>query len=349
MYDFRYHLLGWIVFCSLENSVALILVENSLKKFPKYLAHLPFEISYFYIVSFLIFRYPFVSDKEPFALPKQLARLLVTLFIFIAANIPIWYFFLFGVPNNTPNISMSIGAGLYRGVYLLGYAVAFGLGLRLVKAVKRNTSLRIREIRREQAKSEIEKELIIAQNAYLQTRINPHLLMNSLNFVYNSVEMYSEQAAELIDILSRIMRYALREPETDGKVFLIEEWNQVELLLQLQQIRFGKQFNIQKTVRGDLSTFRIPPILLLTFVENIFKHGDVYGAEKLIELTLIENNGSLYFSTKNKIAATKSHVGTNIGLENARVRIKALYNPLDQNLNVSTDNDIFALELNLTA
>lgn len=351
MCNFQYHVLGWIVFCCLENLVAFVIDPNSWGNIPKYLVHVPFEMAYFYVVSFLIFRYPFINNKAPIALAKQLARLLITLSIFIIINIPIWYFFLFGIPKNTHlvnDLRVCIGAGMYRGVYLLGYAFAFGFALRLVKAIKRNTALRIREIRREQAKTEIEKELIIAQNAYLQSRINPHLLMNSLNFVYNSVETYSEQAAELIDILSRIMRYALREPETDGKVFLIEEWNQVELLLELQQIRFGKQFNIKKTVAGDLNNFRIPPILLLTFVENIFKHGDVYGPDKLIELTLIENNGTLFFSTKNKVTSTKANVGTSIGIGNARVRIKALYSSFNQSLNISTDADIFKLELNLT-
>jgi two-component system LytT family sensor kinase len=347
MYGFKYHLLGWSLFVATEIGVCIVIVDNMLDALPKYFVHLPTEIIYFYIVSFLVFKYPFWNKQDYWAFPKQLARIIVVLICFIIINIPLWYYFLVATPRVTEKITqfrLSVGSGLYRGVYLLGYAFSYGIALRLLKAQKKNTRLLINETKTKLLKSEVEKELVIAQNAYLQTRINPHLLMNSLNFVYNSVEAYSEEAAMLIDILSQIMRYALREPEADGKISLRAEWEQVELLLHLQQIRFGRKFAIKKEIEGDLESFRIPPILLLTFVENIFKHGDIYNSESQILIRLVIENNTLYFSTQNVISIVKPS-GTHIGLENARVRLNTLYGSENQGFTVFQKNNIFHLDL----
>jgi len=349
MYGFKYHLLGWSLFVATEIGVCLVIVDDMIHALPEYFVHLPTEIIYFYIVSFLVLKYPFWSKQDYWAFPKQLARIIIVLICFIIINIPLWYYFLVAAPRVTQNITqlrLSIGSGLYRGVYLLGYAFSYGIALRLLKAEKKNTRLLINEAKTNLLKSEVEKELVIAQNAYLQTRINPHLLMNSLNFVYNSVETYSEEAAVLIDILSQIMRYALREPEADGKISLRAEWEQVELLIHLQQIRFGRTFDIKKEVEGDLESFRIPPILLLTFVENIFKHGDIYNAENQIVIRLVVENNTLHFSTQNVISITKPS-GTHIGLENARVRLKTLYGTENQGFTAAREGNIFRLDLHI--
>ncbi|HAD14804.1 MAG TPA: hypothetical protein DCF33_20445, partial [Saprospirales bacterium] len=130
-----------------------------------------------------------------------------------------------------------------------------------------------RRILQEQ-KLQLEMEKSQANFNFLKAQINPHFLHNTLNFLYAKSLPYSEELSEGILTLSDIMRYALDEQtRQDGKALLADEVEHVNNVIKINQLRFENQLQVHFTVQGSLEGLRIAPFVLITLVENAFKHG----------------------------------------------------------------------------
>jgi two-component system LytT family sensor kinase len=159
----------------------------------------------------------------------------------------------------------------------------------------------------------------------LQNQISPHLLFNSLNFIYNKVYKESAEAGNSVSRLADLMRYSLVSADDTRTVVLSQEVKQLENLIALCQMRFSGQFYLRFKKKGKLATVQIIPLILITLVENIMKHGDL-GDKKfpcLIALQLEDNR--LHFQTTNKIRNTNLYPKNGLGLKNIEKRLNNYY------------------------
>jgi hypothetical protein len=159
----------------------------------------------------------------------------------------------------------------------------------------------------------------------LKAQVQPHFLFNTLNNMYYEAYMEAPRTALLIERLSHIMRYFVDQSSQDS-VPLATEVQFLDNYIALEKIRISPEPEINFYKQIDPETL-IPPMLLMTFVENIFKHGiDKIRGRNTIELWLIQEGGYLCFSTKNTL---NEHAGpirpTGLGLENLRKRLAILY------------------------
>jgi sensor histidine kinase YesM len=177
-------------------------------------------------------------------------------------------------------------------------------------------------------KQQSEKILVQKSQAelnLLKSQVQPHFLFNTLNNIYYEAYREAPRTAKLIERLSDIMRYFVDESPKD-EVSLNTEIQFIENYIALEKIRIRHEIelNILKDCNPEL---RIPPMLLMTFVENIFKHGiDKSSSENKIEITLVHQDGYLLFQTRNRIydkPGTPGHKG--FGIENLRKRLCFLY------------------------
>ena len=107
------------------------------------------------------------------------------------------------------------------------------------------------------------------------------------------------------------------------------------------------------TITGDISDKEIAPILLLTFVENAFKHGankNIGIVNIDINFTIIKNY--LYFTVTNPLpsaVAIKSNLdnSSGIGLENVKKRLTLGYKQTDYDLKISSDDNKFTVALKI--
>jgi sensor histidine kinase YesM len=159
----------------------------------------------------------------------------------------------------------------------------------------------------------------------LKSQVQPHFLFNTLNNIYYKVYKVDPLSAGLIERLSDIMRYFVDESPKDmvplsTEVAFIENYMALERI----RIRHGVVISFEKKYEPDL---RIPPMLLMTFVENIFKHGiDKSRRQNQITLSLIQKDGYLLFRTSNRSAAVNVSGPVNgFGLANLSQRLKMLY------------------------
>jgi len=194
-------------------------------------------------------------------------------------------------------------------------------------------------------------EEIITQRAraeldLLKSQVQPHFLFNTLNNIYYEAYLESPRTAGLIERLSNIMRYFVDESPKQ-EVSLGAEIQFLENYIALEQIRIRYDIDITFTKNCD-NNANIPPMLLMTFVENIFKHGiDKSSNANKVQLSLIQQNGRLIFTTINTIPGHPVNVtSTGFGIANLRKRLVLLYDT-DFEMATQVNGQLFTASLNI--
>ena len=159
----------------------------------------------------------------------------------------------------------------------------------------------------------------------LKSQVQPHFLFNALNSIYYRVYKVDPESAGLIERLADIMRYFVDESPKDEvpvstEVAFIENYMELERI----RIRHGATINFEKAYNPEL---RIPPMLLMTFVENIFKHGiDKSLKKNQVCISLVQQDGYLLFKTSNhKIDPAADEQPGGFGIINLTKRLRMLY------------------------
>jgi len=197
----------------------------------------------------------------------------------------------------------------------------------------------------ERVQRDLENQRLTAELALLKSQINPHFLFNSLNSIYSLAYQRAENTPEAILKLSEIMRYMLYECN-DNKVDLANELQYLQNFIDLQKIRFGENSYVHFEVEGIITNQRIVPLLLISFIENAFKHGVANDPNAPIQLKITVDDGHLQFYMHNKKHLHNRDAAGGIGLNNVKRRLKLLY-PNHYHLNINDTADTYTCELSL--
>ncbi len=181
----------------------------------------------------------------------------------------------------------------------------------------------------------------------LKNQLNPHFLFNTLNSLYLLALKKSDKTVRVIENLSHILDYMLYR--CDKKyVLLKDELLLINKYIELEQIRYGKRVKVafDESITGEE---KIAPLLLLTFVENAFKHGVSEAIDTASIQICVENkDNSLLFklnNTKPK-GVEKTSERKNLGLSNVKKQLELLY-PNKYRLNVENGSTAYTTELEL--
>jgi two-component system LytT family sensor kinase len=179
--------------------------------------------------------------------------------------------------------------------------------------------------------------------SFLRSQVNPHFLFNSLNNIYSLVYHESEQSLTAIAKLSDLLRYMLYD--TNEKVPLQKELDYINKYIELQQMRFEQAVPVQVTLTGNTDKASIPPLLLIPFVENAFKHGDLKNSQPIVVNLSVDDKG-IRFHSSNAVGHHQKDASGGIGLENVRRRLELLY-PGKHTLQVQQTATIFDIQLEI--
>lgn len=201
-------------------------------------------------------------------------------------------------------------------------------------------------VRYAQYKQLEQKELLLqnrqAELSFLHSQINPHFLFNSLNNIYALVYQGSGQALQAIAGLSELLRYMLYD--SNEKVALKKEWEYIQKYIELQKLRFDYPVRVNMHVSGAVDQVLLPPLLLIPFVENAFKHGDFSGDDAPLAITLYTTSLKTNFHCYNKKGKGNKDAGGGIGLANVKRRLSLLF-PDKHLLYIEDNADSFTVTL----
>lgn len=200
---------------------------------------------------------------------------------------------------------------------------------------------------------QLQKNNLNLELSFLKSQINPHFLFNTLNAIYTKTVDVDEQAADLVLKLSDLMRYSLYESSKES-VVLSSEVSYIENYLDLERTRFSDKVTINYRLEGNPAEYLIAPLLLVSFVENAFKHGTAKSKyASYVNLSIILNNNTLYFKIKNNIpqntrlqSQTRNEKVGGFGLSNTSKRLQLLY-PDRHKLSVQQTESEFSVDLEL--
>ncbi len=196
----------------------------------------------------------------------------------------------------------------------------------------------------------IERDSLQNELKFLRSQIQPHVLFNSLNNLYEYTLSKSDKAPELVLQLSKVLRYLLYE--TDKELILLRKEVQfLEEYIALQTTQLENRGKVDLRIEWDKSheTLFIAPFILIPFIENSFKHSlksKENGIEINITIKIKEQTFELFVSNtyehypRTEADLTKS----GIGLKNVKKRLNLLY-PENHTLNVTEDKLVYSVHL----
>lgn len=338
------HVLFWVCYVLLKVLLNITsdasTLEFSDKLWNETLLHLSAQLVYLPI--FLTVVYPtFHLIDQYFSNELRLTRLIsiTSLFFIIGVLFMNWANHLVILPRiyNMPVEFWAFHPGslLYHG-FNLGAVLAISC---TVKLARKQAQSKIIEHNLLREKSEAELK-------FLKSQLNPHFLFNTLNNIYSLARKNSPQTSEAIIKLSKLMRFMLYE--TSGKdILLTDEIKVITDYIELEKLRYSNRLKLYFDFKTDNPLQRIAPLLLIHFVENLFKHGVSETQQEVVVTVNIELSNSVlnaqFFNPIHESGSTSSE--SPIGMENIRRQLNLLYPK--HSLVIDQANNLFSVYLTI--
>ncbi|GGG38770.1 hypothetical protein GCM10010976_08190 [Bizionia arctica] len=169
---------------------------------------------------------------------------------------------------------------------------------------------------------QVKKEHLEMELKFLKSQINPHVLFNNLNTIYSYALEKPNEAPELILMLSDNLKHVLYESNAET-ISLEREIQFIDNYMTFQSIRTEGVKNIQYSKSIESNNLLIAPLLLITIIENAFKHSTL-NSDIFVEIK--EANGILECICSNNFDKDKTtNEDFKIGLQNLEKRLKLIY------------------------
>lgn len=330
------HLLIWLALFSIPYVLSYGQEQEVNRVFAHFWIPLVFYAAAFYINYFvLIDRFLFQKKTAVFVI-INIAVVVVSLFLRDQIEIAFFDDISMTSKNNIPE-----GPPFKMLVYV--QTLSFLAPLLFSIAIKTTQRLTKTEAeRKEAANSQLTSEL-----QHLRYQLQPHFFFNSLNNIYSMVDLSPEQAKRSIHSLSKLMRYMLYETNLE-MVPLTKEIDFMTKYIELMKLRVSEKTQVVYSFPSEESGVSVAPLLLVSLVENAFKHGVSSSQESHIKMAMNYEKGQLSFRVENsnfpKQADDQS--GSGIGLVNLEKRLDLLYSN-KFSFRTAMENDCFVAELKI--
>ncbi|MEP7371849.1 MAG: histidine kinase [Chitinophagaceae bacterium] len=287
----------------------------------------PSAVDYVYTSLFLATILPVVYIHLYWLLPKLRSK--TSLFYYLIPLLLIMAFFIW--------INLELfnhwSVKFFPGFYFISYYTWWEIALFFIAFIIITTLLKlskswfiVNQLQRELL--EKEKQRVQEELKALKAQINPHFFFNTLNNIYSMSLDKDERLPGTVLQLSELMRYFLYESKED-LVPLPKEIQVLKDYIALQKIRSNEQLKVETIIDDNIKKQKIAPLLLITFLENAFKHGAKgETGTTFINLKISLANNLLNFSLENNkgnvdIIEKKDQKG--LGLENVKRRLELIY------------------------
>jgi sensor histidine kinase YesM len=331
-----YHLLFWVVIFVYNTLYLGFLWNDYTSSFYEFAIILPFYIGIVYFnVYYLIPRY-LAKQNYPvyFALLLLAMVLTVVSFQILTNQLVISNF----CPTSYKRFPLFDTRKTLKEAFHTTSLMALVTGIKLTKDWV-SQQQKIQTIEKQNVKNELE---------FLKSQIQPHFFFNTLNNLYSLSVRKSDLAPEVVLKLSDLMSYMLYESDNQ-ETTLKKEIDHIQNYLALESLRFGQRLRLDFQIDGNTDHKRVPPLLLLPFIENAFKHGTSHETGELdIRILLKTTPQHLIFEVSNPRFEQKNnrkkHKG--LGLKNVKRRLDLLY-AKNHVLNIQETDNQYSISLKI--
>ena len=182
---------------------------------------------------------------------------------------------------------------------------------------------------------------------FLKTQLHPHFLFNTLNNLYYLAIEKSDHAPKAILALSELLDYVLNETKKPF-VPIEQELQQVNNYIALESLRYSDRLDVRVQTEGPMSDRKIAPMLLITLIENSFKHGVAKSKGRAwINLTITGTSNQVVIAVGNSVKPEQRPENEGVGLQNLRGMLRMVYEDRVV-FSVSPQPESFEVHLQLT-
>lgn len=175
-------------------------------------------------------------------------------------------------------------------------------------------------------KKEMEIQKNNAELAMFKAQINPHFLFNTLNSLYSLLIGTSEKAENAFIKFIDLVKYTYTSVDNET-VTVKDEIVYMSNYIELQMLRLNEHTLVKWSYDVDDDSAQLPPMIMITFLENVFKYGVSSHRDCMILIHLSLKNGLLMLTTENEIVKHSDEFRTDapVGIENCKARLNTLF------------------------
>lgn len=341
------HIAFWLTYLLITTYLNVFLLNSSYFELPlseriikgllPELALLPVKMGFAY---FVMYRFlPAIAEKKKLLWLSM--ELLLCFLVFIALYRIVLFEVIYKYIHRATSFPQQtfieeIPRYIYRGLDIL---TVVGLAS-MIKMFRQ--ALRFSEKEKQLLKEKTESELI-----FLRSQTNPHFLFNILNGIYVMARKKSDDTAETVMRLSKLLRFMLYECRKE-KIFLKDEVQLIEDYIELEKTRYNNRLQVQFSKQIQNEAAEITPLLLLPLVENAFKHGaSETRFDTEIFCSITEENNVLRMHIKNAKNPETHTDASGLGLSNIKRQLALLYTKYELSLQNETHTFETTLHIDL--
>ncbi|WP_295122874.1 sensor histidine kinase [uncultured Chitinophaga sp.] len=193
----------------------------------------------------------------------------------------------------------------------------------------------------------LEKEKLETELKFLRYQSNPHFLFNTINSIFFLIHKNPHMASDSLAKFSDMLRYQLYECN-DKQIALEKEIAYLANFVELEKLRQNEHVRVVSNINVPADGLAVAPFILMTFVENAFKHvSKSSDTNNYIDINIHVDGLTLTFIVTNTISADYSgdvvHYG-GIGLQNVQRRLDLVY-PGNYQLDIEQDEQLYKVRL----
>jgi two-component system LytT family sensor kinase len=196
----------------------------------------------------------------------------------------------------------------------------------------------------------LEKEKVTAELNFMKAQIHPHFLFNTLNNLYVLTLQKSEKAADTVLKLSEMLDYMLYKCN-ESTVSISEEIQLIQNYIDLEELRYGDRLELVFNKNIDNAQTQIAPLVLVSLIENAFKHG-ASGTVTVpkIKIEISVKDEQLLFSIYNTkpihVQKDNPSFKNGIGLVNTKSQLQLIY-PEMHSIEIIEDKTSYEVKLQI--
>jgi len=313
----NYHIIFWVGYFSLNVLRWGSYYNDFYYSFKSNLVEFPIHILLSYFHAYYLIPKLVAKKKYVFYLLQLISALTLMYFVktiltYQFINKDVWPE---AVDSAKSSVALHYATVVLGELYVIGITTAIKLTNDWVNFKNRNQRL---------YKLNLETEI-----KYLRAQIQPHFFFNTLNNLYALTLEKSDKAPEVVLKLSELMQYILYEGKKDV-IPLSKELKYIGSFMELEKLRYGNRVKYSIELSGDIENVNIPPLLLLPFIENCFKHGvGTDNSDIKIDIGFDTLGDKMIFTVVNQIPKNVDvrfrQEDKGIGIENVRKRLNLNY------------------------